>query len=108
MISKVLFVDAVRALESLPASLREHADEVTGLEEHQFDQSYVEFLDEQIRLNPRRPEWTERLARRRAALLPFTGVMLLRDRIQVAKKDFSVEIHPQTKTVIHWEEYASV
>jgi hypothetical protein len=108
MISKVVFVDAVRALESLPALLRENAAEVTALEEHQFDQSYMDFLDEQIRLNPRGPEWTKRLARRRAALLPFTGITLLRGKVQVAEKEFSVEIHPRTKAVIHWEEYASL
>jgi hypothetical protein len=108
MSAKVLFVEAVRALESLPASLREHAGEVTALEEHQFDQSYIEFLDEQIRLSPRGPEWTERLKRRRAALRPYAGVTLLRGRVQAAKTDFAVEIHPQTKTVVHWEEYAPV
>jgi hypothetical protein len=106
MNSKALFAEVVRAMESLPASLREHADKVTALEEHRFDESYMEFLDTQIRLNPRGPEWTERLKRRRAALLSFAGVTLLRGRVQAGEADFTVEIHPETRVVVHWEEYA--
>ena len=108
MNSRELFVAAVRGMESLPALLREHAAEVTALEEHRFDQSYIVFLDEQIRLNPRGPDWTERLRHRRAELLPFTGVTLLRGRVQVAEADFTVEIHPESKAVVHWEAYAPV
>jgi len=58
MSSHALFVEAVRAADTLPAVLREHADEVTGLEKTRFDESYIEFLDTQIRLSPRGPEWT--------------------------------------------------
>ena len=92
-------------MTSLPASLREHAVDVTALEEHRFDESYTKFLDTQIRLSPRGPEWTARLTRRRAALLPFCGVTLLRGRVQVGDVDFTVEVHPETRAVIHWEEY---
>ena len=105
MSSHALFVEAVRAMASLPAPLREHAGDVTALEEHRFDESYIEFLDTQIRLSPRGPEWTARLVRRRAALLPFCGVTLLRGRVQVGDVDFTVEIDPKTRGVIHWEEY---
>jgi hypothetical protein len=105
MISKALFVEAVRAMETLPASLREHAEDVSGLEESRFDKSYIEFLDEQIRLSPRGPEWTERLKHRRAALLPFCDVTLLRGNVRVGDTGFSVEIDPKTRAVIHWEQY---
>jgi hypothetical protein len=105
MSSYALFVEAVRAAPDLPALLRDHAPEVTGLEEHRFDESYIEFLDTQIRLSPRGPEWSARLARRRAALLPLCGVTLLGGRVQVGDMGFTVEIEPKTKVVIHWEEY---
>jgi hypothetical protein len=105
MRQKVLFIEAVHAMKDLPALLREHADEVTALGEHTFDRSYIDFLDGQIRLNPRGPEWTERLVRRRANLLPFCGVTLLRGRVQVGEFHFSVEIHSEKRIVIHWEEY---
>ena len=91
-------------MASLPPPLREHAADVASLEEHTFDQSYIEFLDTQIRLSPRGPEWTGRLIRRRAALLPFCGVTLLRGRVQVGDSEFTVEIDPKTRAVIHWEE----
>ena len=105
MSSKQLFIEAVRATTSLPAPLRENAGDVTALEEHCFDESYIEFLDAQIRLGPRGPEWTARLIRRRAALLPFCGVTLLRGRVQVGDADFTVEIDPKIRAVVHWEEY---
>lgn len=99
------FVEAVQATTDLPARLREHAGDVVELQEHCFDESYIEFLDEQIQLSPRGPEWSARLTRRRAALLPFCGVTLLRGRVQVGDADFTVEIETKTGTVIHWEEY---
>ncbi len=92
-------------MAELPALLREHASEVAALEEHWFDDSYIEFLDTQISLSPRGPLWTERLKRRRAALLPFRNVTLLRGRVRVGDIDFTVEIFPKTSAVIHWEEY---
>ncbi|GEM_PF-2877012 len=100
-----LFVEAVRGAAGLPALLREHAPDVTGLEEHRFDQSYIDFLDTQIRLSPRGPAWTERLTHRRAALLPFCGVTLVRGRVRVGDAEFTVEIDPAARVVIHWEEY---
>jgi hypothetical protein len=105
MNSKALFVEAVRAMETLPASLREHADDVWDLKESQFDKSYIDFLDEQIRLSPRGQEWTELLKLRRAALLPFCDVTLLRGHVRVDDTGFSVEIDPKTRAVIHWEQY---
>jgi hypothetical protein len=108
MHSEALFAEIVRANKSLPASLREHADEVEALEEHRLDQSYIEFLDTQIRLNPRGPDWTERLKRRRAALAPFAGVTLLRGKVRIENSDFTVEIQPENKVVVHWEEYTNI
>jgi hypothetical protein len=105
MSSKTLFIEAVRTLSSLPESLREHAGDVTDLEEHSFDESYIEFIDTQIRLNPRGPEWMARLVRRRATLQHFCGVTLLRGRVKTGGLDFTVEVHPETKAVIHWEEF---
>ena len=101
---KTLFLEAVSAAKDLPETLREHAAEVSGLEEHRFDKTYIEFLDEQIGLSPRGPEWTEILKRRRAALLPYCDAMLVRGRVRGDKYDYYVEIHPVTKTVIHWED----
>lgn len=105
MDANTLLVEAVRASAELPASLREHVTEATAVEQHRFDRSYIDFLDEQIRLSPRGPEWTGFLRHRRAALSPFCDVTLVRGRVQVANRAFTVEVHPETRAVIHWEEY---
>ena len=105
MTNKALFLEAVGAATNLPEALRENAKAVTGLKEHKFDKSYIEFLDEQILLSPRGPEWTEILKRRREALIPFCGVRLLRCGVQVNNAYFSLEIHPETRRVVHWEEW---
>jgi hypothetical protein len=105
MDSKALFVEAVRAMVALPASLREHAGEVWSVKESRFDKSYIEFLDEQIRLSPRGPEWTEILKHRRAALLPFCGLTLLSGFVRVDDILFSVDVDPKTRAVIHWEQH---
>ncbi|HEY1174046.1 MAG TPA: GNAT family N-acetyltransferase [Verrucomicrobiae bacterium] len=102
---KTAFIDAIDAGQSLPEALREHVAEVSDLEEHQFDRSYIEFLDEQIGLSPRGPEWTERLKRRRAALSPYCDVVLIRGNVRTLEHDYYVEIYPETKAVIHWEDY---
>jgi hypothetical protein len=101
---KTLFLEAVSAAKDLPETLREHAAEVSGLEEHRFDKTYIEFLDEQIGLSPRGPEWTEILKRKRTALLPYCDVTLVCGYVQDDTHDYFVEIDPSTKTVIHWED----
>ena len=105
MTFKALFIAAVRATLSLPDLLSENAEDATALEEHRFDESYIEFLDEQIQLSPRGPEWTARLIRRRAALLPYCRVTLLRGSVQVGDTCFTAEVHPERRAVIHWEQY---
>jgi hypothetical protein len=105
---KTLFVETVRSNLSLPALLRDHAADVKALEKHQFDESYIEFLDTQIRLSPRGPKWTERLKARRAALAHLCGIKLLRGTVYVGAIDFDVEIHPQKKIIVHWEEYSAI
>lgn len=103
--AKALFIEAVRATAHLPSVLRERAEDVTALEMHSFDASYLEFLDTQILLSPRGPEWTSLLRVRRAALQPFCDTSLLRGRVHIGDTDFTVEIYPQTRAVIHWEQH---
>jgi hypothetical protein len=82
-----------------------HVEDVAALEEHRFDKSYIDFLDEQIGLCPRGPEWNDLLKRRRAALFPYCGALLVRGYVRTGDVDFTVEIDPSAKAVIHWEEY---
>ena len=98
------FASAVERCAELPQAVREAATR-SAVEQHSFDQSYIEFLDTQIRLSPRGPEWTERLKRRRAGLLPFTGRQLLRSSLHVGRDDYTVEVDPEAGTVVYWERY---
>jgi hypothetical protein len=102
---KPLFIAAVRAAEHLPAALRDHAIDVIGLDERTFNETYLEFLDEQIKLGARGPEWTERLRKRRAALAAYCNVPLLDGRVNVGRLDFWVKVDALTRIVVHWEEY---
>lgn len=84
---------AIRGLENLPKWLRNLADmpyeHVSGLPkrgseasgeaarphvtEEPMEKDYLDFLREQIRLEPRGPEWTKVLTRRLDALQPYVG-----------------------------------
>ncbi len=105
--AKDAFVTAVERCQELPQSVREAARQ-SAVEQHCFDQSYIAFLDTQIRLSPRGPEWTERLKRRREGLLPFTGRQLLRAKVQVGSDDYSVEVDPEAGAVVYWERYEDI
>jgi hypothetical protein len=99
------FIKIVRGCESLPPEVRSHAPEALAVKESCFDASYIEFLDTQIQLSPRGPEWTARLRQRREDLRPYCGVRLLCGVVPVGSSHFSVYITPEQSVVVHWEEY---
>jgi hypothetical protein len=99
-----IFRQAVRDCPELPADVRARVAEARGIEESSFDQSYVEFLDEQIRLSPRGPEWTEILRRRREGLRAFCRVPLFSGHIRVGRFDTWVEVDPKRRVVVFWEQ----
>jgi hypothetical protein len=99
-----LFLEVVRDSQELPADVRLHADQARGIEETCFDESYIEFLDTQIRLSPRGPEWTEILRRRREGLRPFSRVPLLSGHIRTGRFDTWIKIDPKTRAVVFWEQ----
>lgn len=91
----------------LPLALRESADLVEGLRLSQFDRSYLEFLDEQIRLSPRGPEWTERLKHRLVGLTNSCDVALLDGHVYLVSSniEYWVKVDPMTDSVVYCEEY---
>lgn len=107
MNAKDTFVSAVQRCLELPQAVREAARQ-SAVEQHSFDQSYNGFLDTQIRLSPRGPEWTERLTRRREGLLPFAGRQLLRSSVQVGSDDYTVEVDPEAGAVVYRERYEDI
>ena len=76
-----------------------------SLEEHSFDESYIAFLDDQIALNARGDAWTERLRQRRARLFAYCHRTLIRGRIVVDDREWSIEVDPEAGKVVHWETY---
>jgi len=104
---KDTFVSAVERCPKLPQAVREAA-RLSVIEEHSLDQSYIVFLDEQISLSPRGPEWTERLKQRREGLLPLTGRRLLRSTLRVGSDDYTVEVDPEATAVVYWERYEDI
>jgi hypothetical protein len=99
-----LFIDVVRNSSELPLQVRSNADQATGIQESCFDESYIQFLDEQIRLNPRGQEWTEILRHRRNGLLSFCNVPLISGRIRTDTLNTWIKIDPKKKTVVFWEQ----
>ena len=99
-----LFIQVVRDCHELPADVRTHAGESRDVEVSCFDESYIEFLDTQIRLSPRGPEWTEILRRRREGLRSFCGVPLVSGHIRVGRFDTWVKVDPKHRAVVFWEQ----
>ena len=102
------FIDAVQRCAELPHEVREAAKHWSSVEAHCFDQSYIEFLDTQIRLSPRGPAWTERLKKRREGLFRFRNRTLLRNRLHVGRNDYTVEVDPTAASVVYWERYEDI
>jgi hypothetical protein len=103
-----IFTIAVESSDFLPDRVRNASSQAKGIEIKVFDHSYLEFLDQQIELEPRGPEWTDRLRRRRSGLSAFCDRQLISGRIQVNNDDFTIYVDTETGAVIYWEEYKEV
>lgn len=99
------FISIVQKSEQLPTIVRENAAKVSSVDDSSFDESSIEFLDGMIKHNARGAEWTERLKKRRVGLLPLCGQPYLYGHIDIEDQHFSIYVHPETETVIYWEEY---
>ncbi len=102
---KAIFVKAVQSDCSLPEAIRQGAETVRGFERHICDQSYLDFLREQIELKVRGPEWTAILVARLAALSPYCGVSILNGIIHTSTGICFVDVDPGTGRVIRLEEH---
>lgn len=98
-------VDAVGQCEDLPQVAKDNKNAIDAIEITRFDQSYLEFLDGQIALEPRGPKWSERLEVRRAKLAKHVGRELASCRLRLEDSGFSLQIDPLTGVVVHWEMY---
>ena len=104
---ETIFTQAVQATESLPFTVREHAEAFERVERRILDQSYLDFLREQIALEARGPEWTAILTERLSAISPFLGVPTLFGSIPTPTGFSFIRVDPATRRVIHHEIYDS-
>jgi len=74
-------------------------------EEDSFDASYLEFLDDQIRREPRGPEEAQRLRVRRAALAPFVDMVLVYYRIPWDGFDATIAVEARVPRIVHVDVY---
>lgn len=105
MESREIFVSTVKACEDLPADARDGVDCVKEVRTHGFDFSYLEFLDDMIRREPRGPEWTARLRKRRAGLSDYCDVDLIDCDVPTAEGAYSIIVDISSRRVVHWEFY---
>ena len=73
--------------------------------EHSFDAGYLRFLDDQIRKEPRGPEWSKRLRVRRDALAPFVNALLLGYTIKWDVFHAAIEVEACGRRIVHFELY---
>lgn len=100
-----LIIAVLKAAADLPPPVVAGAAGVRDSRASCVDSSYLAFLDSQIELEPRGPEWTERLKKRRAGLSPFCDVPLVSGTVRTATCDVTVYVDPERRVVVFWEEY---
>ena len=102
------FIVAVEQCPDLPKEVREAARRLTVVEVHSFKKSLIHSLDTQILLNPAGASWTERLKKRRDRLARYCDQRLLRSHIGVGGDMYTVEVNPDSASVVYWERYEDV
>ena len=118
-----LSVTAIKSLGNAPGWLREQSrlsfEEVTQLppldiavdgqnalpsiEEKILKPDYLDFLREQIKLEPRGPEWNRILKERLAALEPSVNKAVVTAMFFRKPDTFTLRINPETKSAIQAE-----
>lgn len=71
---------------------------------HTLDISYIDFLDEQIRLGARGEEWTRILRARKAALVPHVGRNLVNVIVNHDRRRIRIELTRLALKAVYWEE----
>jgi hypothetical protein len=103
-----LFRESVAKRADLPSWVANHPISDSDLRRHAFDESYLDFLDGQIALSPRGPEWTQRLIERKESLKDFCNMELIGCSLGHDPDGITIEIDPIERKVIHWETYEDI
>jgi hypothetical protein len=98
-----LFIKAVQEADALPPAVREGVQSIDFVSPSTFDQSYLEFIDEQIALEARGAEFLKLLKARRAALTPYRDLPTLVGFVPTEEGLWSIRVDPAKRVVIHSE-----
>jgi len=102
---RATFESLTRQSHELPQELRSSDAVIEHVDISQYDESYIEFLDTQIRLCPRGTDWNERLKVRRIAMAPYCNRKYISGRVSVGTCEYSVYIDCESQSIFHWETY---
>lgn len=97
------FVRTVLQADSLPVEVRNAAASLDFVSRSTFDQSYLDFLREQMEGDSNGTEWTARVKARFAALSPYRDTLTLMGFIPTEGGLWSVRVDPAKQAVIHAE-----
>lgn len=100
-----IFIEAIKKSDKISKPITSEIDKNCSIHEKSFDESYLQFLDEQIQLNTRGDDWTHRLIQRRNQLTPFCNRILLDCKISNGKHEYWIKIDPPKKEIVYFEEY---
>ncbi len=104
---KTIFIETIRSNADIPVEVKGCAGDVSELHQKVLDQSYLDFLDEQIRLCPRGEEWNKVLKKRKQALTGFVGKVVMTGLVKAPGKQVNVKIDPEERRVLYWEDWTS-
>ena len=97
---------AIRECPDLPEDVRSRAGEIRSVEWSEFDQSYIDFLDEQIGLGARGPEWSDRLKQRKKDYLELIDTKHLNCTLEEEGLIWDFAITTDPPKVVHYEFYS--
>lgn len=97
---------AIRNCCELPPGVRGLSGDIHGVEWGEFDQTYLDFLDEQISLEPRGPEWTERLRQRKRDYSALVDIQHLNCYLEADGLIWCFKISIDPPKVVHFEHYS--
>lgn len=103
-----ILIHAVSECDDLPPQVRDSALPVVGVEESSFDSTYLDFLSQQIELNARGDEWSQRLRDRMLGLARWCDATLINGRIEVGMDDYTIYVDPESQSVVYWERYSDI
>lgn len=98
-------ISALREASDIPAILRAMAASAVMVSVRTFDESYIEFLMTQIKLEPRGPQWTEVMKRRIKLLEPYCDCPLIDAHVLAGENiTFWIKVDPETERLVFWEQ----